>query len=153
MATIKGQNLRVLVGEDEEHLKCIAAATSCTVHVAAQVGEDTTKDTEGDWIVNEIVALNWDAQAEALILETDVEDDANRSEALQVGLVYTLRFSRTAGASGEQNRDAVNSLVNLTGKAILSDMQITAQNQDKAVARLQFTGTEDLAQYTPPNND
>ena len=50
MATVKGQNLRVLVGVDTEHLQCIAASTNCVLHCALQVEEDTTKDTTDDWI-------------------------------------------------------------------------------------------------------
>ena len=53
MATIKGENLRVMVGDDIDHLQCIAAATNCTLHCALQVQEDTTKDTVGDWIEQE----------------------------------------------------------------------------------------------------
>ena len=34
MATIKGQNLRILMGEDVESLKCVAASTSCQLHAA-----------------------------------------------------------------------------------------------------------------------
>ncbi len=39
MATIKGENLRVMVGDDLEHLQCIAAATNCVLHCALQVEE------------------------------------------------------------------------------------------------------------------
>jgi hypothetical protein len=64
-----------------------------------------------------------------------------------VGRVYQLRFTRTAGAAGEQNRDAVADVIQLTGSAILSDLQITTQNADLATATAQFTGTGDLSQY------
>ena len=103
MATIKGENLRVMVGDDLEHLQCIAAATN--------------------------------------------RPGAKNIDQLQVGRVYQLRFTRTAGASGEQNRDAVADDMQLTGSAILSDLQITSQNADLATATAQFTGTGDLSQY------
>ena len=74
MATIKGENLRVLVGEDEEDLMCIAASTACTMHCALQVEEDTTKDTVDDWIEREPVGLNWDVQVDALIISDDDEE-------------------------------------------------------------------------------
>ena len=135
MATIKGQNLRILVGEDDEHLKCIAAATNCVVHVVANIEEDTTKDT-------------WDVQAEALILD-DTDEDAASADLLQVGLEYVIRFSQTAGAAGEKNRDAIVNEMQWTGKAILGDMTLTATNREQSTARLNFTGSADLTQYTP----
>lgn len=151
MATIKGENLRVMVGDDTDHLQCIAASTNCTMHCALQVQEDTTKDTVDDWLEQEPVGLNWDVQVEALVISDDDEEyrpGAKNIDQLQVGRVYQLRFTRTAGASGEQNRDSVADAMQFTGFAILSDMQITSQNADIATARAQFTGTGELSQHS-----
>ena len=151
MATIKGENLRVMVGDDIDHLQCIAAATNCTMHCALQVQEDTTKDTVDDWLEQEPVGLNWDVQVEALVISDDDEEyrpGAKNIDQLQVGRVYQLRFTRTAGASGEQNRDAVEDVMQFTGFAILSDLQITSQNAEIATARAQFTGTGELSQHS-----
>lgn len=151
MATIKGENLRVMVGDDTDHLQCIAASTNCTMHCALQVQEDTTKDTVDDWIEQEPVGLNWDVQVEALVISEDDEEyrpGAKNIDQLQVGRVYLLRFTRTAGASGEQNRDAVEDAMQFTGYAILSDLQITSQNAEIATARAQFTGTGELSQHS-----
>ena len=153
MATIKGQNLRILIGEDTDHLKCIAASTNAVIHLALQVEEDTTKDTEDDWTINEPVGINWDAQVDALVL-LDAEDTGGvQAPNLVVGQVYTLRFSQTAGAAGEMNRDAIVSNAQLTGTAILSDMNLAAQDQDIATYSARFTGTGDLTPYyTPPSS-
>lgn len=151
MATIKGENLRVMVGDDTEHLQCIAAATNCTMHCALQMQEDTTKDTVDDWLEQEPVGLNWDVQVEALVISDDDEEyrpGAKNIDQLQVGRVYQLRFTRTAGAAGEQNRDAVEDAMQFTGFAILSDLQITSQNAEIATARAQFTGTGELSQHS-----
>ena len=151
MATIKGQNLRVLIGEDTSHLKCIAASTNSVIHLVLEVQEDTTKDTDDDWIINEPVGINWDAQVDALVVEDSEDTGGVQADALVVGQVYTLRFSQTAGAAGEQNRDAIASNIRLTGTAILSDLQLTAQNQDISTYSAKFTGTGDLTPYyTPP---
>lgn len=143
MANIKGENLRVLLGDDDQHLACVAASTSCKIHLALQVEEDTTKDTDDDWIIQEPVAINWDAQVDALIVIDDTETGIT-ADSLQVGRVYRLRFSQTAGAAGQQNRDVVDNLLQLTGNAILTDLQLTAQNQDESVFTAQFTGQGDL---------
>ena len=132
MATIKGENLRILVGPDTEHLQCIAAATSCVVHLALQLEEDTTKDVVDDWINREPVAINWDVQADALIISGDDDEYRPGAKAL------------------DQNRDAVADAMQLTGSAILSDLNITAQNADVATGQAKFTGSGDLTPYTPP---
>ena len=140
-----------MVGDDAEHLQCIAAATNCTMHCALQIQEDTTKDTVDDWLEQEPVGLNWDVQVEALVISDDDEEyrpGAKNIDQLQVGRVYQLRFTRTAGAAGEQNRDAVEDAMQFTGYAILSDLQITSQNADIATARAQFTGTGELSQHS-----
>lgn len=137
-----------MVGDDIEHLQCIAASTNCTLHCALQMQEDTTKDTVDDWIEQEPVGLNWDVQVESLVISDDDEEyrpGAKNIDQLQVGRVYQLRFTRTAGASGEQNRDAVEDAMQFTGFSILSDLQITSQNAEIAIARAQFTGTGDLS--------
>lgn len=151
MATIKGQNLRILLGEDDEHLQCIAAATNCVVHVVANVEESTTKDDEDGFVIKEVTGLSWDVQAEALILD-DTDEGAASADLLQVGLEYVIRFSQTAGAAGEKNRDAIANEMQWTGKAILGDMVLTATNREQSTARLNFTGSADLTQYTPPSN-
>jgi hypothetical protein len=69
-------------------------------------------------------------------------------DQLQVGRVYQLRFTRTAGAAGEQNRDAVDDAMQLTGSAILSDLQITSQNAELTTYTAQFTGTGELTPYS-----
>ena len=152
MATIKGENLRVMVGDDTEHLGCIAASTNCVAHAAVEMGEDTTKDTTGDWVEREPVSINWDVQVDALVLSDGDEDyrpDAVSADQLQIGRVYQLRFTHTAGAAGQQNRDAIADGMQLTGAAILSDISINAQNADVATYTARFTGTGELEPYTP----
>lgn len=144
MATIKGENLRILVGSDAQHLKCIAAATSCVLHVSAEIQEDTTKDLVDDWIVNEVVGLNWDAQVDALVINDDEETGAILADALQCGLEYTLMFSQTATTAGTKNRTPVANTIQYIGTAILNDLQFNAPNQDLSTASAKFTGSTDL---------
>jgi len=153
MATIKGQNLRIMIGEDEEDLQCIAASTNCQVHLALQIEEDTSKDDDSDWLTKSPVGISWDASVDALIIENDSEDDAVTADMLQVGRVYLLRFTQTVGAAGEKNRDTVANEIQYTGSAILSDLQQTSQNQEAATFTAQFTGTGDLEPYEEPEEE
>lgn len=148
MATIKGENLRILMGADTQHLTCVAASTNAVVHLSLQVEEDTTKDTVDDWIEQSPVAINWDAQVDALVL-LDSQETGVTVDDLVVGQIYVLRFSQTATTAGTQNRTPITNLIQLTGSAILSDLQLTAQDQDIATYSAKFTGTGDLTKYTP----
>ena len=141
MATIKGQNLRVMVGG-----KCIAMATSCTFHVSAQLEDSSTKDSVGDFQEQEVTGLSWDAQTESLVT---LEDNGTNGELPQdlLSLMInktkvTLTFDQTAGTN---NRVGQNSVIKKTGQAYVSDINISAQNRQNSTISVQFTGTGPLA--------
>ena len=153
MATIKGQNLRVkLCPENPADAYYVAASTNCVCHLALQTQEDTTKDTDDDWIRTEPVALNWDVQVDALVIGNDTDDEQYREGAiaadeLQIGHTYMLFFVHTVGAPGMMNRDDTHTDDKVYyGYATLSDLQYTSPNGDHSVARAQFTGVGDLTE-------
>lgn len=141
MGTIKGQNLRVMVGG-----KCIAMATSCTFHVSAQLEDSSTKDSVGDFQEQEVTGLSWDAQTESLVT---LEDNGTNGELPQdlLSLMInktkvTLTFDQT---SGTNNRVAQNSVIKKTGQAYITDMSVQAANRQNSTLSVQFTGTGPLA--------
>ena len=152
MATIKGQNLRIFAGTTVSNRKCIAAATSCTLHLSAVVGQKSTKDSDNDWEEQEVTALAWDVQTEALIT-TGGDSGAVDVDELVVGNIYQLRLSPT---SGTQNREVstLSSPIQVYGKAILSDLTLVATDRENSTWSATFTGTEDLHQpsVTPGPN-
>ena len=140
MSTIKGQNLRILVGG-----KCVAMATSCTFHVSAQLEDSSTKDSVGDWQEQEVTGLSWDAQTDSLVT---LEDNGTNGELPQdlLGLIInktkvTLTFDQTSGAN---NRVAQNSALKRTGDAYVTDVTITAQNRQNSTFSAKLTGTGPL---------
>ena len=147
MATIKGQNLRVMFdsGDPETPNACVAASTNCVVHVSAQVQESTTKDNENDWVENEVVGLNWDVQVDALVIESEQSSTGFELQDLTVGLPYQLIFTRTTGTN---NRQDIDGEIAYTGEAILSDLQVNSTNQDVATYTAKFTGNGELQETT-----
>ena len=137
MATIKGQNLRVMVGG-----KCIAMATSCTFHVSAQMEDSSTKDSTGDWQEQSVVGLSWDAQTDSLVTLTDNGSNGALPQDLLSLIInktmVTLTFDQTAGTN---NRTGQNSAIKRSGSAYLNDLSISAQNRSNATISAQFTGT------------
>ena len=141
MATIKGQNLRVMLGG-----KCIAMATSCTFHISAQLEDSSTKDSVGDFQEQEVTGLSWDAQTESLVT---LEDNGTNGELPQdiLSLIInktkvTLTFDTTSGAN---NRVGQNSVIKKTGQAYVTDVSISAQNRQNSTCSVQFTGTGALS--------
>ena len=141
MSTIKGQNLRILVGG-----KCVAMATSCTFHVSAQLEDSSTKDSVGDWQEQEVTGLSWDAQTDSLVT---LEDNGTNGELPQdlLGLIIsktkvTITFDQTAGAN---NRVGQNSAIKRTGDAYVTDVTITAQNRQNSTFSAKLTGTGPLS--------
>lgn len=141
MGTIKGQNLRVMVGG-----KCIAMATSCTFHVSAQLEDSSTKDSVNDFQEQEVTGLSWDAQTESLVT---LEDNGTNGELPQdlLSLMInktkvTLTFDQTAGTN---NRVAQNSVIKKTGDAYINDISISAQNRQNSTISVQFSGTGPLS--------
>ena len=141
MATIKGQNLRVMVGG-----KCIAMATSCTFHVAAQMEDSSTKDDTGNWQSQEVVGLSWDASTDSLTTLTDDGSNGELPQDIFTAMIamtpVTLTFDTTSGAN---NRVAQNSALKKSGQAYVADVSITAANRADGTLTVQFQGTGALS--------
>lgn len=143
MATVKGQNLRVLLGSSTSNLKCVAAAQSCSLRVDAVAESSGSKDVANDWDTKEITRIDWEVTVEALVtLGTD--STGTQLQNLTVGNTYTLRLSQT---SGSQNRSQVANRLQLTGRAILTDLQVTSQNDQQSTYTAKFIGTSDITQH------
>ena len=141
MATIKGQNLRVMVGG-----KCIAMATSCTFHVAAQMEDSSTKDDTGNWQSQEVTGLSWDASTDSLVTLTDNGSNGELPQDIFTAMIamtpVTLTFDTT---NGTNNRVAQNGALKKSGQAYVSDISITAANRANSTMTVQFQGNGALS--------
>ena len=141
MATIKGQNLRILVSQDGMTPRCIVAALQCTVHAALQLQEDTTKDTDNDWINQEPVGVNWDVSAESVVLDGVVRGGgvtANNiggiSPITMYGLAQTVQLAPGATISARCLNYSDN--IYITGTPPVSSALATGTN-----GRVSYKGT------------
>ena len=136
MATITGQNLRIFLGNAET--VPIAAALQCDLQVQMNVQERSTKDDEGGWARNHAVSLNWNVKVNgAVTLDPDRNDPASL-----MSRIGQMVYVRLATASGEQNSTMGSMLI--CGYAILSDVQITAQNRQRGTYDVTLTGCKNL---------
>lgn len=136
MSITKGQNLRIMVGG-----KCIAMATSCQLHISAQMEDSSTKDDAGNWQTQEVVGLSWDVQTDSLITLVDNGSNGELPTDLLSLIIsqtkVTLTFDQTAGTN---NRVGQNAAIKRTGYAYLTDYNLVAQNRTAAKLTCQFQG-------------
>lgn len=141
MGTIKGQNLRIMVGG-----KCIAMATNCTFHISAQMEDSSTKDSTGDWQEQEVTGLSWDASTDSLVTladnGTNGELPADIFSLILNKTLVTLTFDQTAG---NNNRTGQNATIKRSGTAYVNDVQVTAQNRQNSTLSVKFSGTGPLS--------
>ncbi|MBR2016282.1 MAG: hypothetical protein IKA00_03135 [Prevotella sp.] len=141
MSIIKGQNLRIMVGG-----KCIAMATSCQLHISAQMEDSSTKDDAGNWQTQEVVGLSWDVQTDSLITLVDNGSNGELPTDLLSLIIsqtkVTLTFDQTAGTN---NRVGQNAAIKRTGYAYLTDYNLVAQNRTAAKLTCQFQGDGPLS--------
>ena len=140
MATIKGQNLRVMVAG-----KCIAMSTNSVFHVSATLESSSTKDSVGDFEEQEVTGLSWDASCDALVTLTDNGTNGELVTDLISLMInktlVTLTFDQTGGTN---NRTGQNAAIKRTGTAYINDVQVTAQNRANSTFTVQFAGTGPL---------
>ena len=125
--------------------KCIAMATSCTFHIAAQMEDSSTKDSTGDWQEQEVTGLSWDASTESLVTLTDNGSNGELPQELLSLIInktlVTLTFDQTAGTN---NRTGQNSAIKRSGSAYLNDLTVSAQNRANSTVSCKFIGTGPL---------
>lgn len=147
MGYIKGQNLRLFIKGDggTGTLQCVAAATSCALHTAATTEDASTKDDTGDWGVTEVTGFAWDCSCDSLLV---FEDEAGTANAIKdIWEVYNSKKAvdiAVQSAGGEKNREA-GSGKKFTGKAIITDLSIQAQNKQNTTLSIQLQGVGELA--------
>ena len=145
--TIKGQNLRVLVGTTSGQEKCIAMATSCQFHVAAEVQDSSTKDDSGDWQKNEVVGLSWDAQTDSLVtLNSDSDTTGEYPVDLFSAMINKTKLKLVFDVTnGTQNRVKTTSALKKSGECFITDISITAANRQNSTLSVKFVGSGALA--------
>ena len=130
---LKGQNFRVKIGT-----QYVAAATSCQLHIAANLEDASTKDDTANWANQEATGRSWDGSADALVIIDNAETALTAFDATElVGEKVSIEFNQTTGTL---NRESVADGITYTGTAIVNDLSLTAGNRQNATYTIQFTG-------------
>ena len=140
----KGQFVRLFLGSDNTATpaKVIASAKSLSLHVSLSLEDATTKDTDGNWQVQEPTGISFDISSNALVRSGDVITSAVQGQALADLMdVYEasepVKF-QIANVSGANQR--TKGAVIVEGSVIITALNISAQNRQNATYDATLTG-------------
>lgn len=133
MATLKGQNIRVLL-QDDTKFKVVGKSTNCTVTLTGNSDDASTKDDTGMASKPEITSKSWSVQVESL----DVTDTAAVLNAIKNLTPFTLIWDETATAD---NQTAQAATYSRKGQAYLNDVTFNWNDRENSTKQLQFTGS------------
>ena len=127
-AFTKGQNVRLFLSSDNTAApaKVIAAARTLQMHCSLTLEDATTKDTDGNWTVQEATELAWDISTSALVRSNDTITSAVQAQGLAD--LETIKESgspvkcKVANTSGDNNRTAGATI--LSGSVIISQLTL-----------------------------
>ena len=139
MATLKGQNLRIISGTS-----VIAMATSCTITLTGNSDDASTKDDVGMASKPEITSQGWSVQVESL----SVADVGAMLTAIKSLTPFTLEWDETALQGGQLV--PVGAAFARGGQAYLNDVTFNFNDRENSSKSLQFTGCSPLAEVTTP---
>lgn len=135
-AYTKGQFVRLFLSLNNTDTPnaVIAAAKQLSLHVSVQLENATSKDTTGDWVVNEPVGLSYDITSNALV-ETD-EEVTPSVGGRKIGDMQSIWRNSTpvkfliGNVTGANNRTLTSTIV--SGSVVLSSLVLNGQNRQVA---------------------
>ena len=148
----KGQFVRLFIGDNNTAVptKVIAAAKSLSFHVSMSLEDATTKDTTGEWQVQEPTSVSYDITTNALVRSDDtIEAQVGAQDLSSIMNIYESGMPVKwiiANVSGPNNRTIGTKIV--SGSAVLTQLTINAANKQNADYTANLAG---YGQYTIGN--
>lgn len=144
---INGSDLMLFIEEGEEY-KAMAFATTCTLNVALEAMETSSKDS-GKWVENQGGKLSWSGSSENL---TDgIDSKSLHGRLLQL---MTARTPISICATLAKNADGdlgipeggwlPDEAQGVQGKAIITGLDLNAPDKQNSTLSISLTGTGPL---------
>jgi predicted secreted protein len=144
MATLKGQNLRILtIDETTNKAKCIAMATSCTITLTGNTDDASTKDDVGMASKPTITSKSWSVQVESL----DVSDAGAMLTAIKNLTPFTLMWDQTLETDNQTYDEASFAR---QGKAFINDLTLNFNDRENSAKSVQLMGTSGITTISTP---
>ena len=132
----KGQFVRLFLGSDNTAAPStvIAAAKSLSLHVSLTLEDATTKDTTGDWQIQEPTALSYDISTGALMRSGEtITSQVGAKSLADIEAIYEAGTPvkwKIANVGGDNNRTASSTIV--SGSVILTQLTLNGPNRQNA---------------------
>ena len=147
MATLKGQNVRILKYTSGGHFAVYAKATSCTVTMTGNTEDASHKDIVGNAALPTIVSKSWQVQLESL----EVTDMYGILSSILNSEKLTIRFDETATSNNQTQQNAAYSR---HGECYISDVTFNFNDRENSTKSLTLMGTGALGKdTTAPTTD
>ena len=143
----KGQYVRLFLSSDNTAAPStvIAAAKSLSLHVSLTLEDATTKDTAGEWQIQEPTALSYDISTGALMRSGETITSQVGAKSLadlesihEAGTPVKWKISNVGG---DNNRTASSTIV--SGSVILTQLTLNGPNRQNADYTANFNGYGD----------
>ena len=140
----KGQYVRLFLSSDNTATpaKVIAAAKQLSLHVSLTLETSTTKDTDGDWQVQEPTGLSYDITSNALVRSGDTITSQVQGQSLaDIEDIYEGSLPvkwQIANVSGVNNR--TKAAVIVSGSVVVTSLVMNGPNRQNAVYTATLTG-------------
>lgn len=140
----KGQFVRLYLASDNNTTPSdvIAYAKQLSVHVSVTLEEATTKDTVGDWVIQEQTGISFDITSTAMVRGADTI--TSQTGGKDVADVYSILKSslpvkfQIANVSGANNR--TKGAVLMSGSVVITSLVQNAPNRASADYNTTLTG-------------
>ena len=140
----KGQFVRLFLGSDNTTApaKVIAAAKTLSLHVSMTLEDATTKDTPGNWQIQEPTGLSYDISTSALVRGNDTITSAVAAQDLSsIESIYEAGTPvkwKICNVSGDNQRTA--GAVIASGSVLLTQLTLNGPNRQNATYTAQLNG-------------
>ena len=140
----KGQFVRLFLSSDNTAAPAavIGAAKTLSLHVSMTIEDATTKDTTGEWTIQEPTGLNYDISTGALVRSGETITSAVGAKGLaDLETIYEAGTPvkwKIANVGGDNNRTASSTIV--SGSVLLTQLAINGPNRQNADYTAQLNG-------------
>ena len=142
MATLKGQNFRVLIYDSTASAyKVVGMATNATINLTGNTDDAATKDDVGCASKPEITSKSWSVSVDSL----NVADTGALLTAIKAYQLFTLMWDET---DTTDNQSIEGASFARSGQAFLNDATFTFEDRANSVKSLQLTGSGALSKIT-----
>ena len=140
----KGQFVRLYLSDNNSDTPTavIAAAKTLSLHVSVQLEDATTKDTTGNFQIQEPTGLSYDISTSALVRGGDIitsavsgQDLAAIEEIYEAGTPVKWQIANVSGA----NQRTKGSVI-VSGSVLLTQLTLNGPNRQNATYDAQLTG-------------